>query len=307
VVDTLMVMARRIREGRSPFSADRHHLHHKLLGLGFDHHEAVAIIYAVQGAFFLCGWFLRYESDATILACFVAMSGGVVALLILAGRSGWRWRRGETTRQDGAPDPSPLRRALLWMRRPEHVPRWALRLSIAGTLAYVLGVAVFETAAAVDVAWLAGGLAAGLVIVQIMVLRRQGAASWTSRALLYTAAALVVYLDHVSRDAGAGLSIVKWVTLPLLALAVLVRMRLSRERRFELTTLDVLLIFIALAIPNLPGLIVGPSNLGFSILKLMVLVYAVELCTDQSDRGRLVLATGVAGAACVIAVRGLTT
>ncbi len=42
VVDTMMVMARRIREGRSPFSADRNHLHHKLLGLGFDHHEAVA-------------------------------------------------------------------------------------------------------------------------------------------------------------------------------------------------------------------------------------------------------------------------
>jgi hypothetical protein len=109
----------------------------------------------------------------------------------------------------------------------------------------------------------------------------------------------------MSRDNDPELSTVKWIALPVLALAVLVRMRLSRERRFELTTLDVLLIFIALAIPNLPGLIVGPSNLGFSILKLMVLVYAVELCTDQSDRGRLVLAAGVAGCACVIGVRGL--
>ncbi len=157
-----------------------------------------------------------------------------------------------------------------------------------------------------DVAWLAVGLAAGLALFQLLALKRLNSATWGSRALLYTAAALAVYLDHVSRDAVAGLSTIKWITLPLLAAAVLVRMRLSRERRFEVTTLDVLLIFVALVIPNLPGLVVGPSNLGISILKLIVLVYAVELCTDQSDRGRLVLAAGVAGCACVIAVRGLT-
>lgn len=304
VVDTLMVMSRRIREGRPPFRADRNHLHHKLLALGFDHHEAVGLIYAVQGAFFLGGWFLRYESDLTIVGVFVAMALGIVALLLLAGRRGWRWRRVPRPGSGEPAAPSALRWTMLWLRRPEHVPRWALRLCVAATLAYLLDVAFLEDAAPEDVAWLAGGLAAGLAILQLVTLAGRRSAPWGSRALLYTAAALVVYLDHVGRDAAPGPAAIKWIALPLLALAVLVRMRLSHERRFELTTLDVLLIFIALVVPNLPGL-VGPGDLGISIVKLVVLVYAVELCTDQSDRGRLVLAAGVAGCAGVIAVRGL--
>jgi len=46
------VIAIRLREGRSPFSADKNHLHHRLLGLGFEHFEAVACIYLLQGALF---------------------------------------------------------------------------------------------------------------------------------------------------------------------------------------------------------------------------------------------------------------
>ena len=34
LMDTVAVMARRIHAGRSPFAADRQHLHHLLLGLG---------------------------------------------------------------------------------------------------------------------------------------------------------------------------------------------------------------------------------------------------------------------------------
>src|SRR5450432_944787 len=46
ILDTLSVMVQRVSEGRSPFSADKNHIHHKLLGFGFDHHEAVMVIYA---------------------------------------------------------------------------------------------------------------------------------------------------------------------------------------------------------------------------------------------------------------------
>ncbi|MGH9563508.1 MAG: MraY family glycosyltransferase [Terracidiphilus sp.] len=38
ILDTLSVMVQRIVEGRSPFSPDKNHIHHKLLKLGFDHH-----------------------------------------------------------------------------------------------------------------------------------------------------------------------------------------------------------------------------------------------------------------------------
>src|ERR1700737_2543080 len=75
ILDTLSVMVQRVSEGRSPFSADKNHIHHKLLALGFDHHEAVMVIYAIQADLFLLAYWLRYESDLTIL--------GVVSIFFL--------------------------------------------------------------------------------------------------------------------------------------------------------------------------------------------------------------------------------
>src|ERR1700759_5072084 len=48
IMDTLTVMLTRIRAGRSPFSADRNHLQHRLLALGFAHREAVILLYLLQ-------------------------------------------------------------------------------------------------------------------------------------------------------------------------------------------------------------------------------------------------------------------
>ena len=67
-LDTMTVMAIRLREGRSPFAADKKHLHHRLIGLGFEHFEAVGVIYLLQGALFLLAWQLRYHSDLVIVA-----------------------------------------------------------------------------------------------------------------------------------------------------------------------------------------------------------------------------------------------
>lgn len=49
LADTLFAIFRRIRNGESPFSADRKHLHHKLVDMGFTQREAVRILYSVCG------------------------------------------------------------------------------------------------------------------------------------------------------------------------------------------------------------------------------------------------------------------
>ena len=45
VLDLLMAVVRRTRAGRSPFSADKLHLHHRLLELGHSHRRSVLLIY----------------------------------------------------------------------------------------------------------------------------------------------------------------------------------------------------------------------------------------------------------------------
>lgn len=45
LLDFLLAVTRRLRAGKSPFAADRKHLHHRLLDMGHTHFQSVLIIY----------------------------------------------------------------------------------------------------------------------------------------------------------------------------------------------------------------------------------------------------------------------
>lgn len=47
--DTAFAFARRIAHGKSPFSADRGHIHHRLIDMGFNQKQTVGILYAICG------------------------------------------------------------------------------------------------------------------------------------------------------------------------------------------------------------------------------------------------------------------
>ena len=75
ILDTLSVMIQRLRAGKSPFSADKRHIHHKLMSYGLLHPQAVAIIYIIQ-SFFLFGAFIfRYSHFGIILSYFLFLTG----------------------------------------------------------------------------------------------------------------------------------------------------------------------------------------------------------------------------------------
>ncbi len=59
LADTLFAIVRRLIAGKSPFSADRGHLHHRLVDMGFTQKESVKILYSICGilglvAVFMC-------------------------------------------------------------------------------------------------------------------------------------------------------------------------------------------------------------------------------------------------------------
>lgn len=45
MLDLVMAVVRRVRKGQSPFSADKMHLHHRLLSLGHTHRRVVLVLY----------------------------------------------------------------------------------------------------------------------------------------------------------------------------------------------------------------------------------------------------------------------
>ena len=47
IIDTFWIIVRRLATGRSPFTPDRGHIHHRLLDLGLSHSQTVLVIYAM--------------------------------------------------------------------------------------------------------------------------------------------------------------------------------------------------------------------------------------------------------------------
>ena len=48
ILDTIVAIVRRLAHHKSPFAADRSHIHHKLIDLGLDQKQAVALLYTVS-------------------------------------------------------------------------------------------------------------------------------------------------------------------------------------------------------------------------------------------------------------------
>ena len=60
--DMIFVIARRIIKGKSPFSPDRNHLHHRILRKGFNHRKTVYIIYFINLIFVMIGVLISIQN-----------------------------------------------------------------------------------------------------------------------------------------------------------------------------------------------------------------------------------------------------
>lgn len=90
ILDTFWLIVRRVMEGRSPFSADRAHIHHRLLDLGLSHRDTVLVIYAICATLGLIALFL---SEVDQLYAFLGVF--IVSGLVLFGPTRGAFRRPE--------------------------------------------------------------------------------------------------------------------------------------------------------------------------------------------------------------------
>jgi UDP-GlcNAc:undecaprenyl-phosphate GlcNAc-1-phosphate transferase len=86
ILDTLLVMVRRLLRCESPFRPDKKHLHHLLLDLGFSHAAVVPILYGVMTAFGLVAYGTRDSAEWVQFSAVVALGGGVYGTLFLYKR-----------------------------------------------------------------------------------------------------------------------------------------------------------------------------------------------------------------------------
>lgn len=77
ILETSLSVLRRFISGRPVFTADREHIHHKLLQLGLSHRQAVIILYAVSALFALLSLFLLLPTGSTLALVLVILGVGV--------------------------------------------------------------------------------------------------------------------------------------------------------------------------------------------------------------------------------------
>lgn len=93
VFDTLRVFAMRIWSGKSPFEADRTHIHHLLTNAGFSHVFAVRVICFIHALILIEVYLLRSFRQEFILALLVVFMILVSIMLRNSGMLMNRWNR----------------------------------------------------------------------------------------------------------------------------------------------------------------------------------------------------------------------
>lgn len=102
LLDFGLAMVRRLRAGKSPFSADRKHLHHRLLDMGHTHLHAVLIFYAWTAVVSVGCLLFLFFADWWWAVAFTIVGLLVCTILTLAPLS--RRKAAESAVQSADPD-----------------------------------------------------------------------------------------------------------------------------------------------------------------------------------------------------------
>ena len=120
--DLLLAVVRRTRAGRSPFSADKKHLQHRLLAIGHSHRGSVLLMYLWASLFAGTVVLLSIMRTKLLVLGIVTVAGVLVLLLASMPRLRWWNRHGQLrlaanvagpvpapgSRVTGSPVPSPV-------------------------------------------------------------------------------------------------------------------------------------------------------------------------------------------------------
>ena len=105
IFDTANAIIRRLAAGRSPMSPDRGHVHHKLIDMGFNQKQAVAILYAISATLGLTAVVLTSSGEVKALVVLLAVLAVIlVGACIVYGAEHWGKHASEQTIKEDKDD-----------------------------------------------------------------------------------------------------------------------------------------------------------------------------------------------------------
>ncbi len=260
ILDTLTVMARRIRAGRSPFSPDKTHIHHKLMEYGFTHAEAVGCIYLIQGVFLGSAFAFRYSSDLIVIGIYLLISSTLLFLFYVASKTEWSLHPAyENKERRGW---SLWRQNWLFQSCRCYI-NYALGLFVCSQL-YCLRDRLYELSAENMIFIFTG-------FVFFILAPRKFKNIWI-RFSLYISA---IFADVMSDNFPEMAIHTHWIVdlfLVLLIAIVTIAIRVTRKSKFRLTTQDMLVVLFVFG----GVLLIDVQYIEHMTLRLFCIVYALE-------------------------------
>jgi len=290
IIDTLSVVVQRIIAGRSPFIADKKHLHHKIMRLGFYHSESVVLIYIIHAILLCFAFFFRYESDHFLFISFIILSTTIIISILVAEDREWRIKR--------YPIIDKLIKGPLRRLREEHIIITVSFKAIQiGFIAILIFACFLPKSIHIYLSFIA------IIFLLAIFLTWHLKRKWTSNLieiiiflmipfLVYLAETDVIYLKNTFLKDAFNLC------FGLLIFFAFLTLKFTRRRKgFKTNPLDFLIIFIALVVPNLPDDRIKEWQMGFIATKIIVLFFTYEIL-----KGELRLDAKKLGIPCILAL-----
>jgi UDP-GlcNAc:undecaprenyl-phosphate/decaprenyl-phosphate GlcNAc-1-phosphate transferase len=274
ILDTLTVMAQRISEGRSPFSPDKNHFHHRLLRLGFFQTEAVFIIYAIQVLLVLSAWFFRFYSEWFLLLSYVIFSTLMVGFFTLADKTNWQFKRYDV-----------IDRVVKGKLRKLRGRRLPIRFSFRGLSlvlpALLVVLTILPESIPGSLSILSGCFAALLILMWLI--RKE----WLGRVLMlcvYIFVPLIVYAGEMGKAPWASPLLVRGYSFLYILLVFFALMTLrftGRKEGFHITPMDFIVMVLAIGLTALPREMFPEAVLKNVIPMILALFLGYEVLAGE--------------------------
>jgi UDP-GlcNAc:undecaprenyl-phosphate GlcNAc-1-phosphate transferase len=295
IADIIAVFAQRIYQKMNWFRASRNHIHHRLLDLGFRHHESVVIVYSVQALLVLCAVTMPYESDSLLTGIYLAVVAVLFIVLYVAERSNLHVR--------GKSDEATLDVVIeTTMRNPwfRNIPYGVIFYGIS---AFLLAGALVATDIPVDFTIAAAIL---FVLLLLRLVAGYSAKVLPLRMLLYVTIIFVVYLLNTYQPAYlSGADLVTYTYFGILVVAIGLSIRFMNGGNFNVTPTDYLVVLALLVLIVLASKHAVDSGITAIALKSIILFYGCELVLNRMKRRWNIFTVSALLSLLMIAVRGV--
>ncbi|MGO9018929.1 MAG: glycosyltransferase family 4 protein [Syntrophobacteraceae bacterium] len=293
ILDTISVMLGRIASGKSPFVADKNHLHHRFMKLGLSHSETVFLIYALQACMVTAAYLMRTGSEWLVLASCLCFGATALLGLAEAKRTGWLVKRHsflETLTQS-------IKNRYIIIKTSFKVCETGLALLLVLTAVLPIEMPVYVSALS--------SVLIGLIVLTWFMKKK-----WIGGALrlgFYFFIPYAVYLSEMDAASQVGVRLAEAYNLAFAVLVVFIVLTLKFTRRkkgFKTTPLDFIVLFVALIVPNLPGGPVKGYHMSLIAAKIIVFFFGYEVLMGELRGDYRNVALAFVSVLAIVSLRG---